>query len=59
MIIGRISDTYQLPHPFREPLQFTVMSVMGVTSLYPGVCMTILMPVYLRASYHRHVHLIE
>jgi hypothetical protein len=30
MIIGRSSDTYQLSHPFREPLQFIVMSVMSV-----------------------------
>jgi hypothetical protein len=34
MIIGGSSDTYQLPHPFREPLQFIVMSVTGVISLY-------------------------
>ena len=32
MIIGGSSDTYQLSHPFREPLQFIVIAVMSVMS---------------------------
>ena len=32
MIVGRSSDTYQLSHPFREPLQFIVIAVMSVMS---------------------------
>jgi hypothetical protein len=31
MLAGRSNETYQLSHPFRQPLHFTVMSVMTAT----------------------------
>jgi hypothetical protein len=30
MLVGRSSDTYQLPHPFRQPLHFIVITVTTV-----------------------------
>jgi hypothetical protein len=32
MIIGSSGDTYQLSHPFREPLQTIVITVISVMS---------------------------
>ena len=45
MIISSSSDTYQLSHPFREPLRFIVITVISVMSstffdTYGILCMT-------------------